>query len=136
MKRSATLRPTDPQPGAPKRVKPSRDEEMPQELTAQEVAISPLHKDTEFAKRVLDDETYWWLTYAILWENCLKVEGYEITPRSDFSRRNMAIGAWIREHEDDFILTGEPPAAGAAVSLPALDSDNMNEFYDLLDDLK
>jgi hypothetical protein len=115
----------------PPKAKVAADEDMPRELTVQEVAISPLHKDTEFAKRVLDDECYWWLTYAILFENCLKVEGYDITPRSDFSRRNMAIGAWIREHEDSFVLTGA--AACAAIPSPA-DPNNMNEFYDLLDD--
>jgi hypothetical protein len=105
---------------------------IPRELTVQEVANSPLHKDTEFAKRVLDDECFWWLTYAILFENCLKIEGYEITPRSDFSRRNMAIGAWIAEHEDDFVLTSDG-AAYAAHPLPVLDPDNLGAFYDLLE---
>jgi hypothetical protein len=80
----------------------------PRNATVQEVAASPMHKDTEFAKRVLEDEVYWWLTHAILFENCLKSQGYVITPRSDFSRRNMAIGAWIAEHENDFVLTGTP----------------------------
>jgi hypothetical protein len=105
----------------------------PRNLTVQEVAAAPMHKDTEFAKRVLEDEVYWWLTHAILFENCLKSQGYVITPRSDFSRRNMAIGAWIAEHENNFVLTGTP-AEPVAPEPIALEIGDMNDFYDLLED--
>jgi hypothetical protein len=110
-------------------------EALPRDLTVQDVAASTLHKDAEFAKRVLEDEVYWWLTYAILFENCLKVQGYTITPRSDFSRRNMAIGAWIAEHENDFVLTDTPAVRSEAPLAPIpIRIEEMGEFYELLQD--
>jgi len=99
--------------------------------TVQQIAQDPKHKDAEFAKRVLEDDVYWWLTFALLFEKLLTSQGHAVKPRKLFSRQHAAITAWVDENEKRFALTAAPPGA-VLPPTPEEPSPEEDLFYELL----
>jgi hypothetical protein len=99
--------------------------------TVQQIAQDPGHKDAEFAKRVLEDDVYWWLTFALLFEKLLTSQGHAVQPRKLFSRQHAAISAWVSENERRFALTAAPAGTAppvAVVKPPPVEEDLLYEL--------
>lgn len=99
--------------------------------TVQQIAQDPGHKDAEFAKRVLEDDVYWWLTFALLFEKLLTSQGHAVKPRKLFSRQHAAITAWVDENEKRFALAAAPPGTAPPAAAPPPEEEE-DLFYELL----